>query len=650
VAISRRDGTITPDFWTGLYYRDVRLLSRLSTTLDEAEPQLLAAHRDGAAATVVQVAATDDYGDPTALLVRRREVAGDLRETIAVRAYSAPVHTTLRIAVEADFVAAQKSAVADPPAPVPWTVTDTGLRAEQAGFGVEVEAKPADVAIEPGTIIMTVDAAPGRPWHADLHVRCRSSRDRGRPSRARTTSTFALSTPATRWQAAVASAVADLDALCVDVPALDLAYLAAGAPWFMALFGRDTLISSWESLIAGTDVGLDVLASLARFQGTAFDGATGEQPGKILHELRTGGAEVFGVASGRAYYGTVDASALFVQLLAEAHRWGAPDEAVTGLLPAARAALAWCVEHGDIDGDGYVEYVPDAKGLGNQGWKDSGDAMVHADGSLAPAPIALAEVQAYAWGAQRGLADLEDRLGDPERAAELRRRADDLREAFQRDFWLPEAGLVAMGLDGDKRPLAVASSNMAHCLWTGMLDAQVGDAVARRLAEPDLAAAWGLRTLGAREAAYNPLGYHVGSIWPHDTALGVAGLVRYGHVDAAARLVDGLLAAAEAFGWRLPELFAGLDAGVPVPYPLACTPQAWSAAAPLSLLRTMLRLDVDVPAGRIAVAPLFADDVVLTVTGIPVGAGHLDLRIRGTEVDVLAAPDGIDVVAGAREP
>jgi glycogen debranching enzyme len=531
-----------------------------------------------------------------------------------------------------------------------WTVHED-LRAQGEAFGIRVRAPEGTVSAGSGgcgVVTFTVDAEPGRTWCGTIEFVPVSARDEGRPGPAVPAATLGVQgTPA--WQASVASALDDLRALHVDVPALDLRYLAAGAPWFMALFGRDTLLSSWEGLIAGSDVSLDVLRSLARYQGVSFDGGTGEQPGRILHELRTGGAEVFGVASGRPYYGTVDASPLFVMLLAEAHRWGADDDAVRALLPAARAALDWCAEHGDVDGDGFVEYAADPGGLVNQGWKDSGDSMVHADGTFAPAPIALSEVQAYLWAARRGLADLEERLGDPARAPGLRADADALRAAFREAFWLAEHGLLAMALDADKRPLAVASSNMGHCLWAGILDDEVGRAVADRLGRPDMTTAWGLRTLGSAERAYNPLGYHLGSVWPHDTAIAVDGLRRYGHGALASRIAGGVLAAAEMFGWRLPELFAGFDAdevAVPVPYPVACSPQAWAAGVPLLLLRALLGLDPDVPRGRVRVDPRLPEGTSLTVRGIPLGKGHLALRVAGSEVEVLDAPAGLDVVVG----
>lgn len=652
VSVARPSGAITSDSFEGLYHRDVRLVSAFSLTADGAEPPLATAARNGAAsADRIHQLSVDEHSSPTAVLRCRRTVGLAVREDWTVTVYEGTFSGELRLRLESDFadLLAQRHSLNAVPA-VPYKTDGAALIADGERFGVQIEVEGPAPRVADDGFTWTVDTAPGRPWSAAVTFR---PRDRGHLIGEPETVPVAppqlrAATAATRWQAATASAVADLRGLRVTVPDLSLSYLGAGAPWFMALFGRDSLLTSWSSLVGGTALGLETLEALARFQGREHDERTLEQPGRILHELRTGGAAVFGLDPGRPYYGTVDASPLFVLLADELLRWGADRERVAALLPAARAALDWCVEYGDLDGDGYVEYAADPRGLGNQGWKDSGDAMVHADGSLAEAPIALAEVQAYLYGAYRALASLEERVGDPSRAPGLRARAAGLREAFRRDFWLPERSLVAMALDADKRPLAVASSNMGHTLWTGLLDDDIAARVADRLTAPDLLASWGLRTLGSGERTYNPLSYHRGSIWPHDSAIAAAGLMRYGHVAPALRVAEGLLAAAERFGWRLPELFGGLDAAevpYPVPYPVACSPQAWSAAAPLLLLRTVLRLEPDVPAGRVNVAPVLPDDVELAVS-LPLGGETLALRIKGGSCEVLACPEGIDVEGG----
>jgi glycogen debranching enzyme len=655
MCVARRSGAIWPDAWEGVYHRDVRLVSRFALTVGGAEPARLAASRQGAsAAERVHVLATDDRSSPTVLLRCRRSVDLVVREVWTVSVYGdGPFGGELRLRLESDFadLVARKHTLA-PALPVPYRTGEGLLYADGERFGVQVEAVGPVPHVTDDALVWAVEAEPGRPWTAGVTFH---PRDGGRaladpPRRARSQGGLLVETRTTGWEASIGSALADLEGLRVTLPDLGLSYIGAGAPWYMALFGRDSLLTGWSSLIAGTGLGLDVLEALARFQGERDDPETGEQPGRILHELRTGGAGVFGLRPGQAYYGTVDATPLFVMLLDELCRWGAAPDRARVLLPAARAAVDWCVERGDLDGDGYIEYAADAFGLVNQGWKDSPTSMVHADGTVARTPIALAEVQAYLYGALGALAALEERLGDPARAGPLRARATALRAAFRRDFWLPEAGLVAMALDAEKRPLAVASSNMTHCLWTGLLDDDVAERVAARAAGSDLSTAWGLRTLGSGERAYNPMSYHLGSVWPHDTAVAAAGLMRYGHAAPALRLVDGLLAAAEHFDWRLPELYGGFDVGevaYPVPYPVACSPQAWSAAAPLLLLRTVLRLDPDVPRGRVTVAPVLPDDVALTVH-LPLAGGTLSLRAHGTTTDVLTLPDGLDIVTNAK--
>lgn len=656
----------------GLFFRDVRVLSRLAVRIDGATPRLLSARQDGPSHTeLVQVFGSDASGDATAMLRRRRALDASFAERLEVRVYgSGRQRLELSFELAADFAPLPTLVAGDAPDvgahPLEPTRGASEILGGSAGaFGVEawLEAATPDRSrqvpttdVAPGVLTATVDVEPGAPWHGTLRVvpLLRSQTGPSAPSPGvPTTRTRPMdleveaSDPA--WPSLVRAAVEDLAALRVEIPEKGLAYLGAGAPHYLALFGRDTLLAAWESLLAGTRLGMETLDALARFQGQGHNERTLEQPGRIVHELRTGGGGVFGLPPWAPYYGTVDATPLFVMTLAELHRWGAPPESVRRLLPAARRALTWCVEWGDLDADGYLEYEPDPDGLANQGWKDSTAAMVDAAGRPARPPIALSEAQAYLYAAYVGLAELEERLGDAGRAPGLRDRASELRSAFLRDFFSEEDGLVAMALDGDKRPLVVSSSNVGHCLWTGLL-APGGDAdaathaVVRRLVAPDLRATWGLRTLASTESGYNPLSYHRGSIWPHDSAIGAAGLARAGATRGALRVADSVLALAEQTDWRLPELVTGLDDSAwPIAYPSAGRPQAWSAAAPLSLLRTLLGLEPDLPAGVVRVAPVLPREVQFVVRGIRLGESRLDLRVAGPQVEVLAAPGGVEV-------
>ncbi|NED94288.1 amylo-alpha-1,6-glucosidase [Phytoactinopolyspora alkaliphila] len=640
----------------GVFHRDVRVVSSLVTAVDGAAPTVLASRRDGAdEAHWVYILAADDDGSPTAVLTRHRRVDDRVREHFVARVYSGRLDgITVSVDVATDFaeLLELKGRASTRPAAA---LVDEGGTLTAAGNEIRVEyrATATGTQIAGAGFRWTLDLAAGEDQSFDLEIVPQLIDDEPapgfEPGAGPAPRTLEVTDAGGRWARSIASALEDLDGLRVEVPSMGLRYLGAGAPWFMALFGRDTLLTAWQSLIAGPELTLDTLRALASRQGRREDPRTGEQPGKILHEMRTGLMPVFGVEPGTPYYGSVDASPLFVMVLGEAHRWGAADAAVRALLPAARAAMDWCIEYGDIDGDGFVEYRADERGLANQGWKDSGDSMVHADGTLATGPIALSEVQGYVYAAFRTLAQLEERLGDPAAAPGLYERAEKLRASFLETFWLPDRELVAMALDGAKKPLAVASSNPGHCLWTGLLTGTVADAAARRLTAHDVAATWGIRTLSSTEAAYNPLGYHLGSIWPHDSAIGVAGLARSGHSEGARRLADGLLETAEAFEWRLPELLGGMgsdEIGQPVPYPVACSPQAWSAAVPLLLLRTMLRLEPDVPAGVVRIAPILDPAEEMVVRGIPIGDGRLSLRVRGESFEVLDAPPGMDVVEG----
>jgi glycogen debranching enzyme len=390
----------------------------------------------------------------------------------------------------------------------------------------------------------------------------------------------------------------DLGSLRISDPSKpNFDVVAAGAPWFMALFGRDSLLTSWLTLPWNPGLARGTLHALARLQGTKSEARSEEEPGRILHEVRLGIDPARALGASPIYYGTVDATPLFVLLLGEATRWGLSDEDVDILLPAADRCLEWISRCGDLDGDGFVEYERKTDlGLINQGWKDSSDSIKFADGHLAHGPIALAEVQGYVHGAYRARAYLASRQGDEPGVLRWTEQANKLRKQFDEAFWLPNAGCYALALDGEKRPVDALASNQGHCLWTGIVPQHRVDEVVHRLLSPEMFAGWGIRTLADGMAAFNPVSYHNGSIWPHDNALLVAGLMRSGRPDAATRVAEGLMKAAALFGGRLPELFCGFDQETfasPVPYPTSCSPQAWAAATPIGLVLALLGLDPD---------------------------------------------------------
>ena len=392
-----------------------------------------------------------------------------------------------------------------------------------------------------------------------------------------------------RYESTIKTSCEDLESLLIQDPIFGEWVVAAGSPWFLTLFGRDSLITSIQTLSLTTSLAMNVLQSLAHRQGQVVNDETEEQPGRILHEIRTGEAVTRQDGWGDVYYGSVDATPLFIVTLAEAHRFGANEQQIRKLLPAAEAAREWMETFGDPDGDGFIEYAGRAMrtGLDNQAWKDSYDAIRHEDGRIAEGPIAVVEVQGYKHAALLALAYLREHLdhGDPE---PLLKQANSLREQIHDLYWMDHEQCFALALDGHKQQVRSVTTNAGHLLWTQTAFEDKAAQLVSRLMQPDMFTGFGLRTLSSENPAWNPLSYHCGSVWPHDSALVAAGMFKYGEHAAAVRLSDALLDAADCCSGRLPELFAGFDRKhfpSPVPYPSSCTPQAWAAGAPLMLAR-----------------------------------------------------------------
>ncbi|HKA85080.1 MAG TPA: glycogen debranching N-terminal domain-containing protein [Acidimicrobiales bacterium] len=431
------------------------------------------------------------------------------------------------------------------------------------------------------------------------------------------------------------------------------AVVAAGAPWFLALHGRDAIFAAYMSLILDPELALGTVETLARFQGRDVDERTEEQPGRIAHRLGFGSMG-FGQGPGAISYGSVDATPLFVMLLGELRRWGLAPEVVDRLLPHADRALEWITSFGDRDGDGYVEYQRSTdRGVRHQTWKDSTDPIRLPDGRPARGPLALAEVQGYAYAAFRARSHFAAEAGDAAGATRWREVAAELQGGFNRDFWVEDAGWVALALDGEKRQVGSLASNIGHCLWTGILYEDKAAILAKQLVSDDLFSGWGLRTLAASMGGFDPIGPHTGAVWPHDNAACVAGLVRYGFVDEAHRLLMAQLEAAEADGGRLGVLcgFDRNDLRAPVRYPDPCTTRAWSAAAPLSFLRSLLRLDPWIPQGKLWLDPVLPAAIRrLRVERIPLLGGRVTVTVEGDRVEVEDLPPGIELISAPRRP
>jgi glycogen debranching enzyme len=664
--ISGPSGQIHGGGHHGLYIRDTRALSRLRLLINGAEPApLLGGQTVSTARFTASWGASADLPDPPVFVDRRRAVSESLWEEICLTNFSwSDLVLTVELLVGADLAyifdvkrcPSQLSARA--------AVEDGGVRfalpEEQLATSVRPNPPAAEID-ESGVLRWLVRLAPRLQWSVAVSVgfvdrhrsvwptRMSSAADTPALRVARRWSRLRVAATERAFVQLVEQSTKDIASLVVeddDEPAD--AYLAAGSPWFLTLFGRDALWGASMSLPLSVGLAGQTLRVLARRQGTEQHAESEVAPGKILHEMRHGGRASHADLT-PLYFGSMDATPLFVTLLGEAWRWGLPPEEVENLLPAVERALRWMDSSGDSDGDGFLEYQRlGERGLANQGWKDSHDAIQFADGRLADPPIALCEVQGYAYQAAVVGAELLDAFDRPN-AQRWTAWAAALRERFRAAFWVDDDDpYPAVALDGMKRQVDGVASNMGHLPATGLLDDVEIAHVARRLTRDDLNSGWGLRTLSADSPRFNPLSYHGGSVWPHDTAIAVYNLAVTGHGREAAALLNGLVAAAPFFGFRLPELFGGEQrepGGFPIPYPAACRPQAWSAGAALLLLRAALGLHPDVPGGRVLLQPMWPPPYRrLRVRGLRLAGGILSVTVdRDSGVTVDDAPDGLDV-------
>ena len=640
----------------GLFAEDTRFLSRLCLTIDGRRPLLLSSGTVEyfSAAFFLRNPLTDGLPLDSVAVRRERFVGDGMQDHVVVENETMePLRLTLGLEFGADFadimsVKEWDFSLGDPthatPLPEPVEAEQDGDRnqyvlSDRDGFGrTQVILSQRGVRVAGGVEYevalgprqrweLRVDVVTGRPGKAlraprgvvrhfgEERARVRASLD-----------AWQLHVPRieTSWdelEHAFGQSVNDLAALRMRTAEGDgLSRLpAAGMPWFMTVFGRDTLITSLQTLLFGPELARGALRELAALQAKKDDPSRDAEPGKIVHEVRRGKAAVRWFDR---YYGTVDATPLFLILLSEVWRWTDDEELVADLRGPALAALRWIDEYGDRDGDGFVEYERRTpRGLENQSWKDSGDSQRFRDGRVARPPIAPCEVQGYVYDAKMRMVELaREAWDDAELAERLEREAETLRARFDERFWVDRrGGYYALALDGEKQRVDALCSNMGHLLWSGIVPEHRVDAVVGRLLGDELWSGWGIRTMSTADAAYSPLSYHNGTVWPHDTSLCAAGLARYGRWAEAHRIVRALLDAAHTFGFQLPEVFAGLpraETPFPIAYPTAARPQAWAAGTPVLLLQVLLGLRPDRRRRRIeTVAP----------AGLPSWAGTIRL-------------------------
>jgi glycogen debranching enzyme len=627
--VSDRRGDIkaTAELVHGLFLDDTRFLSRCVLSVNDTMPTVLSV--DDLAYFKVQhflaLATGSTYVDSHLSISRQRSIGGGFREDLVIENHdNKPVPLAVRIELAADFadLFEVKDKVIVKKGALYSKVDGEGhlvLGYQRERFVRETHVTSSTPAqIDERGLLFHVRLAPQGRWSTCLevlavkdtanreHARSKIRRVSGggpENERAADVRRWLTESPKliTSWQPLehiLRRSLIDLAALRFSKPIVPGALPAAGLPWFMTVFGRDSLITSFQALPFVPELAATTLRVLALLQARSEDPFRDAEPGKIPHELRFGELTAFEETPHSPYYGSADSTALFLILLEEYERWTGDRDLIRSLEREARAAMTWIERFGDRDGDGYIEFQRrNPKGLDNQCWKDSWDSIAFADGAIAVTPRATCELQGYSYDARIRTARLAREIwNDPTWATQLEQRAGELKRRFNIDFWIPERGFFALALDGNKRKVDSLTSNIGHLLWSGIADDDKARLCARHLLDNALFSGWGVRTMAEGEGSYNPIGYHVGTVWPHDNSIIAWGLRRYGYRDEAAQVALATLEAAALFNYRLPEAFAGYPrerTKYPVEYPTACSPQAWAAGAPLLLLRTLLGLESD---------------------------------------------------------
>ncbi|MFC4075996.1 amylo-alpha-1,6-glucosidase [Salinithrix halophila] len=644
----------------GLYMKDTRFLHQWEWSLGEVPLRLLSAEADGAESLYrytqeegVQLSGEILKRDTIEISRRRRIYEGVLYETFTfLNRGGKPAAVPLHFQFDADFsdvffIKGNKEVEMGEREPVRWT--ETGLHFDYQGTdglkrSTAIQIAPApDSPGEGGDLRMTLYLEPHLVKRVSLRI-LPTVDDETHSLYEESVVEETIGDLYREWYEASPEvesdsgafdelyrrSLTDLRMLLIDLG--EGPFPAAGLPWFGAPFGRDSLITALQSLPVNLEMAKNVVRTLARYQGKEVNPYREEEPGKILHEVRFGELAATEKIPHTPYYGSIDATPLYLILIAEVYRWTGDMDFVQEMLPSAQKALEWMNTFGDPGNLGYTAfYSRSEQGLAYQGWKYSKESVIHEDGGQAKPPIALAEVQGYVYWAKRSWSDLFHHMGNIEESRRLSKEAEALRTRFRRDFWVEEEGYPAIALDGEKKRVETVSSNPAHCLAAGMFNQEEAFRVARRLFMPDLFSGWGIRTLSSEAGSYNPFSVHNGSVWPHDNSLILLGLKKMGFHDESDRLIIGLLEAAACFpGHRLPEFFCGYgkDEGSLVPYPAACSPQAWAAGTGFAILQAILGIVPDAARRKLYLSPRLPEGINrLTIRRLKAGQGSLDLKL-----------------------
>ncbi len=663
--VTASDGSINDNLAQGFFVQDTRLISYYEISLNRNPLFLLASSSLNHHSVLYQftnrelrtVNGTLPYG--RMLVSIRRDIVGGMHEDIDItNHHHEQVEFQLMLAIRSDFadIFEVKAQLILTRGDTEMTWKDGVLTTEyrNGSFLRAIATEPTNSSSQAryanGRLVFDVTIAPGKTWHTCINFTALADSDVKTPQHTCTQPHYTEAgkqrdeflSNATKLRSSNAEIAGFYEQALVDMGALRIKVEsnghnfwmpAAGIPWFVAVFGRDSIITSLQTMAVYPEFARGTLVRLAQLQATEVDDWRDAQPGKMLHELRRDELTQLQQLPYTPYYGTVDTTILWIVTLAEAYSWNSnlsmlQDECREPL----EKALFWIDKYGDFDGDGFVEYLTRSpKGLRNQAWKDSGDSMVYPNGNLVEPPIAPCEVQGYVYDAWRRAADIYEIWGEGDRAIALRKKAEDLYQRFNDRFWMEEEGFYCLGLDNKKQQIKSITSNPAQLLWSGIIPQERAEKLVKRLFQKDMWCGWGIRTLSAQNPAYNPISYQLGSVWPHDNSIIAAGLKRYGYHEEVNQIAQGIFAAAGYFeAGRMPELFAGIerqDDSFPVPYPDANIPQAWAAGSIFLLLRSILGLQADAPQRRLKLQPVLPEWLPdLELTNLAVGDATVALR------------------------